>query len=105
MSTEIFKKRESAFEYEFCHKIDQQLLQKLREKLEAEQRQKTLARSTGITEESVLQELDSLEISGEHLIALSLYPLVYVAWADDDVDERERDAVLSAAESIAPVSG
>ena len=100
MSADIFRKRENAFEYEFCHKMDQQLLQGLRAKLEAEQRQHTLARSTGITEESVLQELDSLAISGEHLLALFLYPLVHVAWADDAVDKQERNAVLTAAESI-----
>lgn len=100
MPTGSFKKREMGFEYEFCHRVDQQLLKKLKEKLEADQRQQALSRATGIEDESVLQELDSLEITGEQLLALSLYPLVHVAWADDTVDKRERAAVLDAAESI-----
>jgi hypothetical protein len=100
MTTEIFKQRESAFEYEFCHKIDQELLARLQEKLAAEERQQALSRATGIKDECILEELDASGISCEHILALSLYPLVHVAWADDAIDDGERDAVLNAAESI-----
>jgi hypothetical protein len=100
MATEIFKQRESAFEYEFCHKVDQQLLQRLREELEAEQRRDAMSSAIGIRDEAVLEELDWLNINSEHLLVLSLYPLVHVAWADGSVDRRERNAVLQAAESI-----
>jgi len=100
MSRDILKDRESAFEYEFCHEVDKELLQRLREQLEADKRRKALAQATGIGEESVLQELDELDIGSECVLALSLYPLVHVAWSDGSVEEHERAAVLEAAEAI-----
>ena len=100
MSRDIFKERESAFEYEFCHKVDQQLLQRLREKLHCDERLQALADATGIADQSVLNELDDIGISSECVVALSLYPLVHAAWADGRIDKREGAAVLEAVETL-----
>ena len=48
MSRDKFKARKIAFEYEFCHKVDQQLLQRLRNKLHSDDRLPALADATGI---------------------------------------------------------
>ena len=100
MSREILRDRENAFEYEFFHRVDQVLIQQLKERLQSEQRIESLSRCTGITDEAVLQELIDLDIDARTIIAISLVPLVRVAWADGEMDERERDAVLDVAKSV-----
>lgn len=75
----------------------------LREKLrEAEANRtaqmETLAEVSGITDVPLLEKLVVLGIGSETLAALTLYPLVAVAWADGKVDRHERGTVLKAAE-------
>lgn len=45
----------------------------------------------------MLDKLAGLNIPSETLAAISLVPLVMVAWADGGIDQKERAAVLSAA--------
>lgn len=59
-----------------------------------------IAEATGIRDESVLKELAGLGIRVETLSALTLIPLIQIAWADGEMDERERGAVLEAAAVI-----
>jgi len=59
-----------------------------------------IAEATGIHDPSVLKELAGLGIRVETLSALTLMPLVHVAWADGEMDESERAAVLEAAAVI-----
>ncbi len=100
MAKEILKERESALEYEFFHKVDEQLWQQLKDKLQFEEQEKALADATGITDEGVLLELVQLGISNETIFALSLFPLVWVAWSDGEIQPKERDAILEAAHDI-----
>lgn len=58
-----------------------------------------LAEASGITDRALLARLAGLGIRAETLAALTLIPLVEVAWADGKMDEREKAAVLSGAES------
>lgn len=58
-----------------------------------------LAEASGISDETVLTRLVGLEIRPDTLAALTLIPLVEVAWADARMDAREREAVLAGAES------
>jgi len=97
MSKNIFKDRESALEYEFFHRVDDELLARLKAKLDFEQQEHALADATGIKDEAVLAELVELGISSETIFALSLLPLVLVAWADGTIEDREREAILQAA--------
>ena len=99
MSREIIKERERAFEYEFCQKVDQEFPQPRGEKLHVNERLQALADATGIVDQSVLLELDEIGINSNFVGALSLYPLVYVAWADGRIGKRERAAVLQAVET------
>jgi uncharacterized tellurite resistance protein B-like protein len=52
----------------------------------------------GIEDPTVLERLLRLGLSTETVAALSLTPLIEVAWADGKVDKKERAAVLAAAE-------
>ena len=74
----------------------------LRERLREAERTRTarmesLAEVSGITDVEVLEKLVGLGVRSETLTALSLYPLVAVAWADGHVDRHERETVLQGA--------
>jgi hypothetical protein len=58
-----------------------------------------LAGASGISDETLLRKLAGLGIRADTLAALTLIPLIEVAWADGKMDEKEREAVLSGAES------
>lgn len=57
----------------------------------------TLADVSGIRDVEVLEKLVLLGIRSESLAALTLFPLVAVAWADGSVDRHERQVVLRGA--------
>ena len=105
MSREVLLDREKAFEYEFFHRVDQQLIKQLRERLDSEERIESLSRCTGIGDKQVLQELLGIDINHQTIVALSLVPLVRVAWADGKMDAPEREAILQAAEAEGHASG
>lgn len=82
----------------------------LRERLREAERDRTrqmetLAEVSGIEDVEVLEKLVVLGIRSETLAALTLYPLVAVAWADGHVDRHERDAVLRGAEECGLAPG
>jgi hypothetical protein len=57
-----------------------------------------LAELSGIQDAEVLDRMVELGITAATLPALSLYPLVAVAWADGRIQRAERRAILEAAE-------
>jgi len=63
-----------------------------------------LALASGISDEAMLRILLDLDVETSVLTALSLVPLVEVAWADGKMDPEERTAILeaSADQGIAP---
>jgi hypothetical protein len=52
----------------------------------------------GITDGAVLNKLVELGLTADTVAAISLTPLVEVAWADGKLDKKERAAVLEAAQ-------
>lgn len=56
-----------------------------------------LAAASGIGSDAVLDALVDLNVGAEGAAALSLIPLVVVAWADGEVSPKEREALLAAA--------
>ena len=58
-----------------------------------------LAAASDISDEAVLRRLAGLGIRADTLAALTLIPLIEVAWADGKMDAREREAILFGAES------
>jgi hypothetical protein len=58
-----------------------------------------IAEASGLADRALLARLAGLGIRAETLPALTLLPLVEVAWADGKLETRERDAVLEGAES------
>ncbi len=93
------KDRKRALEEEFFAKYNAQLLADLKAKASRTAHREALAEVSGITDDNLLDRLIELDIESETLAALSLIPLVEIAWADGSLDPRERDAVLQAAAS------
>ncbi len=92
--------RRNKLEEAFFAKENERLRQRLREADEARSRKEALAAASGITDDAVLERLAALGLGGGTLAALSLVPLVVVAWADGGIDDKERSAVLAAAAEV-----
>ena len=58
-----------------------------------------LAKVSGIKSDEMLDKLCALGIDAESWAAVSIAPMVEVAWADGKIDAAERRAVLAAAEA------
>jgi len=103
---DVFDQRRRGLEAEFFKKQNDTLLEKLRATFDKEVTREGLEQATGIASKDVLDRLVALNVSGQTLAAFALYPLVEVAWADGQVDEKERAAILQAAaeNGVAPGS-
>jgi hypothetical protein len=97
MSKDFLHDREHALEEAFFAQQDQALLRRLKETDTAKSKRAALATASGIADEAVLDRLVALGVDGATTAALSLAPLVLVAWADGGPDDKEREATLSAA--------
>lgn len=84
-------------EHFFAH-LDQQLLEKLRDEQATTQTVASIMKITGINDEKLATELANVGVTIETLTAFRLVPLVAVAWADDRLEENERDVILQAAQ-------
>lgn len=98
MAKGSFGSRRRELEEAFFGERDQQLLQALRAELETKEKKNALAEASGIIDHDVLEQLMQLELCGETVAALTLVPLIVVAWADSKLDDKERQAIVSAAE-------
>ena len=92
MSDEILGQRRKALEDSFFALRDRELMEKLKEEIKKEE----LAGTCGINDPEVLDALRKADISSETIAALSLIPVIAVAWADGTLSPQERDAIFSA---------
>lgn len=97
MTTDPLAQRSRNLEDEFFLKEDRRLIERLKHLKQAERTKQALADASGIRDEGVLRKLMELQIQPETVAALSVVPLVEVAWADGTLDARERDTVLAGA--------
>lgn len=97
MSKEFLGDRERALEEAFFAQQDEALLRRLREADAAKSKKEALSAVSGIADDAVLNKLVALGVESAAVAALSVIPLVLVAWADGELDAKERGAVLSAA--------
>ncbi len=100
MGKDSFAGRRNELEERFFREKDMELVRAMREKTATLERKKALTEASGIEHEELLDQLDQLQISAETLAALSMVPLVAVAWADGKLDDKERAAILASADQI-----
>lgn len=89
--------RGRALEGAFFMQQDRELLQKMRDEFKAEENRVALAKSSGITDEDLLNQLIELKIDPTSFASFALLPLIQVAWADGKMQTAEREAILNAA--------
>ena len=97
MAKKTLDDRRKALEDSFFQKQNEKLLAKLRAKDERENQRSALAEVMKLQDEGLLDHLIDTGIRAETWLAISLVPLVEVAWADGQIDEKEREAILNAA--------
>jgi hypothetical protein len=91
--------RKKALEDSFFAKENAKLLAHLRDERGKRAAKEGLAEMSGISDSELLDKLVALGITPDTWAALALVPLVEVAWADGKMEEKERRAVLTAAEA------
>jgi hypothetical protein len=101
MTTELLGDRKKALEESFFARENVKLL----ERLKAQKTREALAKASGIESDEILEKLCALGVNADTWTAVSIAPLIEVAWADGKVDEAERRAVLSGAEANGIESG
>jgi uncharacterized membrane protein YebE (DUF533 family) len=99
MADEFLGDRKKALEESFFAKESAKLLERMKAEKEQRATKEELAEISGIRDEAVLDKLVEMNIEIDTWAAISLVPLVEVAWADGKIDDKERSAVLSAAEA------
>jgi hypothetical protein len=97
--------RERALEEQFFARQDVRLIQQLREHQRAENARDLVAVALGVDRSAVPDELTGVELAPESVAAFAMVPLIAVAWADGRIDEKERTAILAAAEEAGIASG
>jgi hypothetical protein len=97
MNDRILDERRAALEDAFFAKQDDILLRQLRKADAAKLTKAALSAASGIRDDAVLEKLITLKVGSDTLAALSLVPLVAVAWADGSIDDNERRVAFSCA--------
>ena len=88
------KSRARSLEDSFFVNKDKKLLENLKKMKEMEETIKSLQEVSGIKNKDFLKKLVKLEIPPHVLASLKVIPLVEVAWADGNVDEKEKKVIM-----------
>jgi len=97
MSDSILANRRAGLEEAFFARHNEELRQRMLQADAEKFHKEALKAATGIVDESVLERLMALQIGTATLAALTLVPMVVVAWADGGISVEERRAILAAA--------
>ncbi len=89
--------RRRALEESFFRRRDAELIKRLHDQLELDAHRHELAMVSGLSDQKLLDRLLYLELGSDAVAALSLVPMVRVAWADGRLESKERNAILKAA--------
>lgn len=88
--------REHALENAFFQKENARLIEQMHARRERDAKAKSLGAALGLSSEALLESLLGVGVREENIAALTLAPLVVLAWADGTVDEPERSAIRRA---------
>lgn len=99
MTMDDLLSRGKTLEAAFFYNSDRELLEKLRAEIKHDQAHVELAAVSGIEDEAVLEKLTEHDVTPASLAAVSLIPLVVVAWCDDEMESTEKEAILKAADA------
>lgn len=103
---DTLRDRGRALEEEYFRRRDQELIERLRAKAEAERTQQALGESTGLTDPEILKQLQELGFTPDTIALLPIMPILQIAWAEGGITPRERDLIekFATARGIEPGS-
>jgi hypothetical protein len=84
-------------EEEYFQRQEQELIAKLHQRGREQAARRVMAERTGVVDQEILQELETLGYTPETVMLLHLVPLLQVAWVDGGVSDRERALIIEAA--------
>jgi hypothetical protein len=93
----LYGTRGRSLEEEFFARQNQEQVRKLKEQGAQREQRDALAKATGIASVELLDKLIELGVTVERATAFTLVPVVAVAWADGEIQAKEREALLKAA--------
>lgn len=97
MSDQTLEERGKALENQFYDKESAQKLAAMKSRLDTQKSKDELRKASGMSDDAVLEKLVALGLRGNTIAALSLVPLIQVAWADGTIQDNERTAILQGA--------
>ncbi len=97
MSGVTLEDRAKALEDQFFEKENAKKLEAMRAKESEKASREELRKASGMTDDAVLDKLIALGLKTNTIAALSLVPLIEVAWADGEIQDNERNAILQGA--------
>ena len=100
MAIDSLDDRRKALEEQFFQKHEKELVQKMKDASAKKSSKEELQKLTGIADEQVLEALADLKLGGAATLVMSLYPVIEIAWADGNLDAKERTARTSVARRI-----
>jgi hypothetical protein len=97
MSEVTLEERGRALENQFYDKQNHEKIAAMKSQLDSQTSKDELRKVSGMTDDAVLDKLVHLGLAANTIAALSLVPLIQVAWADGAVQDNERTAILQGA--------
>ena len=97
LEKDTFAELRRARESEYFAQRERELTEKLRRRVNLESELRKLAASRDDANEEILRELEALGFRRATLPLLHLVPLIYVAWAEGFVTEKERRQIVELA--------
>jgi hypothetical protein len=97
VAEKTLEERGRALEDQFFEKENAAKLAAMKGKMDAQQSREDLRKASGMTDDAVLDKLVTLGLKANTIAALSLVPLIAVAWADGSIQDNERTAILQGA--------
>lgn len=94
MADDVLRERGNSLEEEFFRKQNAELVERMRSQKAVDSARSEMMTLSGVQDPTVIDEMIELGITPATFTALSLAPLVMVAWADGRLEPNERDAVL-----------
>ena len=89
----------------YFHRIERELIERIRRRTEESVRLLRLSESAGVVDREILDELSRLGYNHDTVMLLHLAPLVHVAWADGSVSAAERQLIIDTARARGVVEG
>jgi len=89
--------RKRTNEEEYFQKKDRELVERMRQRAQAERQLRELGESMGVTDPGVIRELAELGFTPETVKLLPLIPVLEMAWAEGGVTPPERKMVVDVA--------